>query len=426
VPLNDLFFDLATELEFVGRHLICSTRPVFSVSRNLRYLMIIATFAGAWAGAPPRARTDEDLPVGPDLESTAAETEDEASADEPAESPAVPKVESLLPDPENLIPHFEPDAGQAGRPDTGFTPPRWLDQNYQFLNEGDPYPAGQDPFRERPGLAVGWFAGVDLYVVHPEIDSQVNNGNLGPGDLFHGTFTNSTQLPVGDMNWTVMPKVHVGYRFENGLGEFIASYRFLQADSSGTLLNFDAAGAGQLNTRSQAHVLDLVYAFSDRTEGLAWYFPTVRRYGVGLRVASWIFDTTANGRQVLEERAGNVFIGGGPVLLYDWTWTTQWPSVTFNGGIDAAGVGGFNYQRFAETAIVSGSVQSARGRTDGSGTATPILGMWGGMSWVPDWQNQAFRFSAGYRWERWINLPDAGGQNDLTLQGPFVRGEFRF
>jgi hypothetical protein len=394
------------------------------MTRILRRFLIFAIFSSPLAGIAFDVRGDEGPDAAADTEneeSPSLATDEDQSPDEPK-----PKVESLLPDPENLIPHFEPDGGQAGGPDTGFTPPRWLDQNYQFLAEGDPYPPGQDPYRERPGLPVGWFAGVDLYVVHPEIDSQVNNSHLGAGDLFHGTFTNSTQLPVGDMNWTVMPKVYAGYRFENGLGEFIASYRFLQADSSGTLTNFDAAGAGQLQTRSQAHVLDLVYAFSDRTEGLAWYFPTVRRYGLGLRVASWIFDTTANGQQVLEERAGNVFIGGGPVLLYDWIWTTQWDSLTFNGGFDASGVGGFNYQRFAETAIVSGSVPSARGRTDGSGTATPIFGVWGGLSWVPDWQDQAFKFSAGYRWERWFNLPDAGGQNDLTLQGPFVRGEFRF
>ena len=290
------------------------------MTRSLRHLFILAALASALAGGMPHARADGDAPddavEADDEESPALATDEEQSPDEPSNSPptpkvetvpnveTVPKVESLLPDPENLIPHFEPDAGQIGGPDTGFTPPRWLDQNYQFLNEGDPYPPGQDPFRERPGLPVGWFAGVDLYVVHPEIDSQVNNRNLSPGnlstgDLFHGTCTNSTQLPVGDMNWTVMPKIHVGYRFENGLGEFIASYRYLQADSSGTLANFDAAGAGQLNTRTQAHVLDLVYAFSDRTEGLAWYFPTVRRYGLGLRVASWVFDTTATGAHCL-------------------------------------------------------------------------------------------------------------------------------
>jgi len=337
----------------------------------------------------------------------------------------IPNVESLLGEPESLVPRFAPDDLDGG-PDTGFTPPRWLDENDQFRNEGEPFPPGGDPFRERPGLAPGWFAGVDLFVVHPEIDSQVNNANLGAGDLFKGTFTNSKQLPVGDMNWTVAPKVYAGYRRENGLGEIIASYRFLQANSSGTLLNFDAAGSGQLQTRTQAHVIDLVCAYSDRTECLPWFLPTVRRYSFGLRAASWIFDTTATGRQTLEERSGNVFIGAGPVLSYDWVWTTALPSVTFNGGFDAAGIGGFNYQRFAETAVVSGTIQTARGRTDGRGTATPILGIWGGWSWAPDWRSQALKVSAGYRWERWWNIPDAGGQNDLTLQGPFVRADFRW
>jgi hypothetical protein len=196
--------------------------------------------------------------------------------------------------------------------------------------------------------------------------------------------------------------------------------------ASGTVLNFDAAGAGQINSRTQAHVLDLTYGFTDRTDDLPWFFPTIRRYALGLRVASWIFDTTANGQQTLEERAGNVFIGGGPVLAYDWLWLTSVPGLTFEGGFDAAGVGGFNYQRFAETAIVGGSVTSARGRTDGSGTATPILGVWGGLAWVPEWSDCRLKFTAGYRWERWWNLPDAGGQNDLTLQGPYIRGEFRW
>jgi hypothetical protein len=399
------------------------------MSRSLRNLYILALLASFFADGLLRAdgrkvaQNDTPRATAPQngkLQDPRTEADEEESPD------GSKKVEPSIRDPESLIPQFEPDHAEALPPDPGTTPPRWLDQNDQFLAEGDPYPPGCDPFRERPGLPVGWFAGIDLDVAHPEIDSQVNNSILGPGDLIHGTFTNSTQLPVGDMNWTVMPKVYAGYRLGNGLGEWIASYRILAANSSGTLLNFDAAGAAQLHTHTTAQVLDLVYGSSDRTDGLAWYYPTIRRYTLGLRVASWVFDTTANGGQVLEERAGNVFIGGGPVLSYDWIWFTRWPSINLDGGFDAAGVGGFNYQRFAETAIVSGTVQSARGRTDGRGTATPMLSVWGGMSWVPDWSNQTFRLTAGYRWERWWNIPDGGGQNDLTLQGPFVRGEFRW
>ncbi len=96
-----------------------------------------------------------------------------------------------------------------------------------------------------------------------------------------------------------MPKIQIGYRRENGLGEFIASYRYVQSDGSGTIANFDTAGGGTFHSSTQAHVLDLVYAFSDRTDNLPWFLPTIRRYSLGLRVASWVFDTTANGAQTL-------------------------------------------------------------------------------------------------------------------------------
>ena len=92
---------------------------------------------------------------------------------------------------------LRPEAADGAAFDTGVTLPRWLDQNDQFLDERDPYPPGQDPFRERPGIGIGWFAGLDLNVVQPQILSQVNNTLLGPHDLFTGTFTNSTQLPFG-------------------------------------------------------------------------------------------------------------------------------------------------------------------------------------------------------------------------------------
>src|SRR5258708_4293474 len=292
--------------------------------RSLRSLIMLAVFAFAVVGQASHvaraesAGTDEDV---------ATEQTDEAKPDI--------SVESMLPDLENLIPRF--DGSESGAPpDTGYLPYRWLDENDQFLNEGEPFPPGQDPFRERPGLAPGWFAGVDLFVVHPEIDSQVNNTSLGAGDLFKGTFTNARQLPTGDMNWTVAPKIYAGYRRENGLGEVIASYRFLQANSSGTLLNFDAAGSGQLQTRTQAHVIDLVCAYSDRTDGLAWFLPTLRRYSFGLRAASWVFDATANGRQTLEERAGNVFVGAGPPPSYHSGFLNILPPLAFYSGVPPA------------------------------------------------------------------------------------------
>src|SRR5262249_19340308 len=59
-------------------------------------------------------------------------------------------------------------------------------------------------------------------------------------------------------------------------------------------------------------------------------------------------------------------------------------------------------------------------------TATPILRVQGALSWVPDWRDRMLRFSAGYQWERWWILTDTNSQVEITLQGPFVRGEVRW
>ena len=49
------------------------------------------------------------------------------------------------------------------------------------------------------------------------------------------------------------------------------------------------------NGAGKTTVLDLICGYTDRTDGLPWILPTIRHYGLGLRVASWVFDTTANG-----------------------------------------------------------------------------------------------------------------------------------
>jgi len=234
-------------------------------------------------------------------------------------------------------------------------------------------------------------------------------------------------LPVANFDWTAMPRIFVGYRRENGLGEMIASYRFIQSEGSGTIANFDLAGAGTLNSRLTAHVFDLDYGYTDPVEAYqAWYLPRVVRRTAGIRFASAVFDTAASGSQILQERTGNVFIGAGPRVNFEGTWPTRIPEISFLGGFDASAVVGFNYQRYGEQALVGGTLVSGNGRTDGTTTVTPILRVQAGLSWVPDWGDESLRFSAGYQWERWWFLTDTASVADLTLQGPFVRAEWRY
>jgi hypothetical protein len=337
----------------------------------------------------------------------------------PEKPKPIPSLDNLLPDIDETVP--PPASAMPEAP-----PERWLDTNYQFLKEDDPFLPGTDPFREWPDVCVGWFAGIELTAARPRIHSEISSGTLGPGDFVSGTFANTFQLPVANLEWFAMPKVYVGYRRPNGLGEYLLSYRFIQSDGQGMIANFDAAGAGQLSTMLRAHVIDLEYGWTDDAWELPWYLPHMVRRSFGLRAASAVFDSSASGAQILNEREGNVFIGAGPRVNFEATWATAVPSLAFVGGADVSGVVGFNYQRFGETAIVGGSVLNASGRTDGTTTATPILRVQGALSWVPDWRDRTLRFSAGYQWERWWILTDTNSQVEITLQGPFVRGEVRW
>ena len=44
------------------------------------------------------------------------------------------------------------------------------------------------------------------------------------------------------------------------------------------------------------------------------------------------------------------------------------------------------------------------------------------FAWVPEWCDQNLRFTAGYRWERWWDMTDTGGQNELDIARPSFSG----
>jgi hypothetical protein len=147
---------------------------------------------------------------------------------------------------------------------------------------------------------------------------------------------------------------------------------------------------------------------------------------MGVRVAGAVFDNSVSGSQILSERNGNVFVGAGPRVNFEGTWTTSRPDFSFLGGVDASGVIGPSYQRFGEQAIVAGSLVSGTGRTHSATTGIPILRVQAGLNYNPAWGNDSVQFSAGYQWERWWFINETASLTDFTLQGPFIRGQFRW
>jgi hypothetical protein len=399
--------------------------------RKLSILCLFAILPTLLAGQLARADEVEEVPAAPDEAVPVVKPKPRRPRDR-----AVPELQDDTADkvnqdaadffPQLTAPIPGLDDGKLAVGPAPAPPARWLDVNYQFLDESDPYPPGQDPFREWPEVALGWFAGVDLNVTLPRVHSELNSANLGPGNPISGTFANPFQLPVADFNWTVMPRIFAGYRLENGYGEVLVSYRFVQSEGSGAVMGFDAAGNGQLNSRITANVLDLDYGFTDPVYGLPWYLPQLVRRTMGVRVASAVFDTAVAGQQILQEKAGNVFVGAGPRVNFEGTWPTGIPQLAVIGGADVSGVIGVNYQRYAEQAIVGGAVRSASARTAGDTTGIPILRVQAGLTWTPGCGDQNVRFSAGYQWERWWFINETDSIPDLTFMGPYVRGEYRW
>jgi hypothetical protein len=343
------------------------------------------------------------------------------------QSPAPPAAADPKPTPESLLTFDEEDLwndAAEGR-SRGSPPARWLDKNYQLLYEGDPYLPGANPLLERAGLPVGWFAGVELTAVKPHLLSQINSGNsLQP------TFSSSIQLPVANIDWSVMPRFQVGYRRENGLGEFSISYRFVLSSGAGAVANFDAAGAGTLSSSLNVQVLDLDYGFTDYNEELPWWVPFVVTRSLGVRVAGVMSESNVYGQQIHSEQARNTFVGAGPRTRFDMLWPlTSGPAprpLSFFSGFDLSGVIGPSNQRFYEQSLAGNSLLGATGRTGGNTTGIATLGVQAGLSWVPEWRQNSARFSAGFQWERWWFLGGDNGNVELTLQGPFVRGELRY
>ncbi len=279
------------------------------------------------------------------------------------------------------------------------------------------------PLLERPGLESRWFAQVDTTLAMSHIDSHVTSGNL-----LSGTFPNPVQLPVAQLNMTAMPRFQIGYRRPQGLGEFLISYRFLFAQGTEQLASVDALGGGAVTSRLGVHVLDLDYAFTEYVEGNPPILPPIIRWNMGVRVAGAFFDSTATGQQVLSQRSSNTFVGAGPNVALDLTWplaTTKFSVFTRTG---AAAVIGQNRQRFDESvAQTGGGVVAASAATNGAVVAVPVANVQAGVNWVPDWKDGRLRLSAGYQWERWWNMGnDTTSYAELTIQGPFLRGEWAF
>src|SRR5262249_22354765 len=144
-----------------------------------------------------------------------------------------------------------------------------------------------DPLLDAPDFPQpGWFAAVDLDLVGPHVKNRLTS------TVVAGLTLQTVQLPGAELDWTVAPRIEVGYRLPEGFGEILLGYRFLNSDGTDTIAGFDAAGAGALKTRLSLSIWSLDYASNEFS-----LQPCLNmRWKVGVQLGSAFFDNQATGQ----------------------------------------------------------------------------------------------------------------------------------
>jgi len=308
-------------------------------------------------------------------------------------------------------------------------------------------PASENGILGPPGQAIGWFGTVEIGLIDPHINSHLNSGsNIKAPFLTPSTPTGSVQtplppgsnadvirifgdhitLPMAPLNWTGAPRLRLGYRFADGAGDVRLEWRMAASQGSDTIPNFDAGGNGLLRSRLNVQQARSTYGTSEFLTNA----PQINRTWAvrfGVSAADLLFDSRAQGQQILDQSASSSFAGVGPTVAFQFHKPLAQSRVSLYGELDATGLAGWTRQHFSET--VAGDfgttfTDSVALRRQSNGVG--ILGVEGGFSYAP-WDDRCWRFTLGYQWQRWWWVGATSDSNaDLTLQGIFFRGEWRY
>jgi hypothetical protein len=130
---------------------------------------------------------------------------------------------------------------------------------------------------------------------------------------------------------------------------------------------------------------------------------------------------------VLNEGFSSSFAGVGPRFLLEYIKPLPKLPVCFYSRLDVSGILGKTRQHFSENQLINGSLMNATAAVGPQSDGVALFNVEGGLSYVPSWFNGQTRITLGYRWQRywWVGATDDSNA-DLTFQGVFLRGEYRY
>lgn len=363
-------------------------------------LMLILLLGGTLAASQGRAQT-ADSP---------------AAADSAAAAPAaMPEPEFLktLPRPPDQPASLLVPAAPLGPP-----PPN-LEQPY-FV---------QDPLVNPPELgAVGWFADVDAGFLKPHLLNHLNQPVTFPDGSSTIVAVNAVPL-----NWTVSPRVEVGYRLPTGFGGFALSYRNMTSQGSQALIGAD--GPATLTSLLNVNVVDLDWVSNEYTRRNLWEL----RFRFGLRYLNAYFGSQAN-EPFAEAAAGTTFNqmatsnstwALGPHFGVDVRRLLGFWGLAVVGFVDASDGWSYIRQNYFASSTTSASGLPQPGQfTVTNVSAAPVVTARLGLNWQPP-AYPNIRMFVGGQFDYWWNVGrDSASATAATGyfwdSGFVLRGEWNF
>jgi hypothetical protein len=258
----------------------------------------------------------------------------------------------------------------------------------------------------------GCFGAAEVDIVGPAVKHRLNSlVNLGGVPTI-------VSLPSAELNWTAIPRVELGYRLGQATGEFMMVYRGLYTSGSGSIAAFDAAGnTADLRSHLHLNVIDLDYASRENSLGPLWDM----KWRTGARIATVFFDSTATA-PLLSERETNNFVAAGLHFGLNLKRRLGDTGFALVGDIDTGVVLGAVHQEFS-AAMPGTSSDIPRSRAT---EPAPMLEVRFGVAYAPQLLPN-LRLSTGYVFERWWAVGETPlTQGEITYQGVFLRGEWRY